>query len=41
MIYWTTNSIATSMRFYAENLNKKTFTDPVEQAVGKYVNRGI
>ena len=35
MIYWTTNSIATSMRFYAENLNKKTFSDPVETAVGK------
>ena len=35
MIYWTTNSIATSMRFYAENLNKKTFSDPVEKAVGK------
>lgn len=35
MIYWTTKSIATSMRFYAENLNKKTFTDPVETSVGK------
>ena len=35
MIYWTTKSIATSMRFYAENLNKKAFTDPVETSVGK------